>query len=151
MKLFATTTKYHHTKWKCRSTFMLVSINICLKNNVPKWKTFNVQDRVTVLVRKKSEINKTGRVYSLEYTKISTVSLCHITGNDVSRATKGINNKCNNGIKKKVKVSRYTPWRRMGVSGQRHAPAALYPRGKDPRYPFDRRLSGPHSRSGCRG
>jgi hypothetical protein len=23
----------------------------------------------------------------------------------------------------------------MGVSGQRHAPAALYPRGKDPRYP----------------
>jgi hypothetical protein len=22
----------------------------------------------------------------------------------------------------------------MGVSGQRHAPAALYPRGKDPRY-----------------
>jgi hypothetical protein len=26
----------------------------------------------------------------------------------------------------------------MGVSGQRHAPAALYPRGKDPRYPLDR-------------
>jgi hypothetical protein len=26
-----------------------------------------------------------------------------------------------------------------GVSGQRHAPAALYPRGKDPRYPLDRR------------
>jgi hypothetical protein len=25
----------------------------------------------------------------------------------------------------------------MGVSGQRHAPAALYPRGKDPRYPLD--------------
>jgi hypothetical protein len=23
----------------------------------------------------------------------------------------------------------------MGVSGQRHAPTALYPRGKDPRYP----------------
>jgi hypothetical protein len=30
----------------------------------------------------------------------------------------------------------------MGVSGQRHAPAALYPRGKDPRYPLDRRLGG---------
>jgi hypothetical protein len=28
----------------------------------------------------------------------------------------------------------------MGVSGQRHAPAALYPRGKDPRYPLNRRL-----------
>jgi hypothetical protein len=28
----------------------------------------------------------------------------------------------------------------MGVSGQRHAPAALYPRGKNPRYPFDRKL-----------
>jgi hypothetical protein len=24
----------------------------------------------------------------------------------------------------------------MGVSGQRHAPVALYPQGKDPRYPL---------------
>jgi hypothetical protein len=38
----------------------------------------------------------------------------------------------------------------MGVSGQRHAPAALYPRRKDPRYPLDRRLGGPQSRSGRR-
>jgi hypothetical protein len=36
----------------------------------------------------------------------------------------------------------------IGVSGQRHAPVALYPWGKDPRYPLDRRLRGPHSRSG---
>jgi hypothetical protein len=36
----------------------------------------------------------------------------------------------------------------MGVSGQRHAPAALYPREKDPRYPLVRRLGGPQSRSG---
>jgi hypothetical protein len=43
------------------------------------------------------------------------------------------------------------PWHYMGVSGQRHAPAALYPRGKDPRYPLDRRLGGPQSRSGRRG
>jgi hypothetical protein len=28
----------------------------------------------------------------------------------------------------------------MGMSGQRHAPAAFYPRGKDPRYPLERRL-----------
>jgi hypothetical protein len=28
----------------------------------------------------------------------------------------------------------------MGVSGQHHAPAALYPRGKNPRYPLYRRL-----------
>jgi hypothetical protein len=28
----------------------------------------------------------------------------------------------------------------MGVSGQRHAPAALYPWGKDPRYPMYRGL-----------
>jgi hypothetical protein len=34
------------------------------------------------------------------------------------------------------------------ASGQRHAPAALYPREKDPRYPLDRRLGGPQSRSG---
>jgi hypothetical protein len=39
----------------------------------------------------------------------------------------------------------------MGVSGQHHAPAALYPRGKDPRYPVDKRLGGPQSRSGRRG
>jgi hypothetical protein len=51
-------------------------------------------------------------------------------------------------LKKKVKQSRYTPWRRLGerryssysfstsapdgVSGQRHAPAALLPPGKGP-------------------
>jgi len=38
-----------------------------------------------------------------------------------------------------------------GVSGQCHAPAALNPRGKDPRYPLDRRVGGPHRRSGHRG
>jgi sulfatase maturation enzyme AslB (radical SAM superfamily) len=36
----------------------------------------------------------------------------------------------------------------MVVSGQRHAPAALYPRGNDPRYPLYRRMGGPQSRSG---
>jgi hypothetical protein len=30
-----------------------------------------------------------------------------------------------------------------GVSGQRHAPAAIYPRGKEPRYRLHRRLGGP--------
>jgi hypothetical protein len=38
----------------------------------------------------------------------------------------------------------------MGVSSQHHAPAALYPRGKDPRYPLYRRLGGPQSRYGRR-
>jgi hypothetical protein len=33
----------------------------------------------------------------------------------------------------------------MGVSGQCHAPATLYPRGKDPWYPLDRRLVGPRA------
>jgi hypothetical protein len=32
----------------------------------------------------------------------------------------------------------------MGVSGQHQAPATIYPRGKDPQYPFDRRLGGPN-------
>ena len=36
---------------------------------------------------------------------------------------------------------------RRGVSGQQHAPAALYPQGKI-RYPFYRRLGGPQNRSG---
>jgi hypothetical protein len=36
----------------------------------------------------------------------------------------------------------------MGVSGQRHAPAALYPRGKDPPLPIVQRLGGPQSWSG---
>jgi hypothetical protein len=33
----------------------------------------------------------------------------------------------------------------MGVSGQRHAPAALYPRGTDPRYHFIEGLVGPRA------
>ena len=36
---------------------------------------------------------------------------------------------------------------KKGVRGQRHAPAALYPRGKT-RYPLYRRLGGPQGRSG---
>jgi hypothetical protein len=36
----------------------------------------------------------------------------------------------------------------MGVSGQRHAPAALYSRGKDSLYILDMRLGEPQSRSG---
>jgi hypothetical protein len=35
----------------------------------------------------------------------------------------------------------------MWVSGERYAPDALYPRGKDHRYPLDRRLGGSQSRS----
>jgi hypothetical protein len=35
--------------------------------------------------------------------------------------------------------------------GQCHAPVALYTRGKDHRYPLDRRLDGPQSWSGHRG
>jgi hypothetical protein len=34
----------------------------------------------------------------------------------------------------------------MGVSGEHHAPAALYHRGIYPRYPLDRKLGGPQSR-----
>jgi hypothetical protein len=37
------------------------------------------------------------------------------------------------------------------VSGQHHAPAALYLQGKSPRYPLYRRLGGTQSRSGHRG
>jgi len=66
--------------------------------------------------------------------------------------------------KKNVKWSRYRPGvaqrvgrgiaillhdrsTSSGVSGQQHAPAALYPRGKT-RYPLYRRLGGPQGRSG---
>jgi hypothetical protein len=38
----------------------------------------------------------------------------------------------------------------MNVSGQLHTPVAL-PLGKSPWYPFDTRVRGPRSRSGCRG
>jgi hypothetical protein len=38
-----------------------------------------------------------------------------------------------------------------GVRSQRHALAALYPRGKNPWYPLDMRLYRPQSRSGYRG
>jgi hypothetical protein len=69
-------------------------------------------------------------------------------------------------VKIKVKLSHYKPWRCLaerryssysfltstlaGVNGQRHDLAALYPLAKDPRYPLDRRLDGPQSRSGHR-
>jgi hypothetical protein len=43
------------------------------------------------------------------------------------------------------------PWHKMGVSGQHHAPAMLYCRGKDPWYQLDRRLGGPQIQSGHRG
>jgi hypothetical protein len=39
----------------------------------------------------------------------------------------------------------------MGVCGQRHTPAVLYPRGKNPQYPLYRRHGGPQSRSGHKG
>jgi hypothetical protein len=68
---------------------------------------------------------------------------------------------------KKLKLSHYMPSRHLGkrryssyslltstldvVSGQRHAPTALYTRGKDTRYPLDRRLGGPQSRFGHSG
>jgi hypothetical protein len=35
----------------------------------------------------------------------------------------------------------------MGMSGPRHAQAAIYFLGKDPQYPLDRRLGGPQSYS----
>jgi hypothetical protein len=38
----------------------------------------------------------------------------------------------------------------MGVSGLRHAPAALYPHRRDPQYPLNRRLGEPQSWSGHR-
>jgi hypothetical protein len=37
-----------------------------------------------------------------------------------------------------------------GASDQRHVPAALYPRGKDQRYPLYRKLGGPQSWPGHR-
>jgi hypothetical protein len=50
-----------------------------------------------------------------------------------------------------IALTHFRPRHYMGVSSQRHAPAALYPRGKDSRYPLDRRLGGTQSRSGHRG
>jgi hypothetical protein len=38
----------------------------------------------------------------------------------------------------------------MGMSGQPHDPAALYPRGKDLKYALYRKLGGPESWSGHR-
>jgi hypothetical protein len=54
------------------------------------------------------------------------------------------------GVRGGIALTHSQPRHKMGVSGQHHAPAALYPRGKDPRYPLDRMLGGPQSRSGRR-
>jgi hypothetical protein len=48
-------------------------------------------------------------------------------------------------------ASTHWPWQYIRASGQRHAPAALYPLGKDPWYPLDWRLGRPQSWSGHRG
>jgi hypothetical protein len=42
------------------------------------------------------------------------------------------------------------PWHLMEVSGQQ-TPRPLYPQGKSPWYPLDRRLDGLQSHSGCGG
>jgi hypothetical protein len=42
--------------------------------------------------------------------------------------------------------SQHRHW--MGISGQNHAPATLYPWGKDSQYPLDMTLDGPQSQSG---
>jgi hypothetical protein len=47
------------------------------------------------------------------------------------------------------RMSSFFTWALDGVSG--HAPAALYPRGKDARYPLDRRLDESQTWSGHRG
>jgi hypothetical protein len=54
------------------------------------------------------------------------------------------------GVRGGIAPTHSRPRNLKGVSGQRHAPAALYPRGKDPWYTLDRRLGGPQSRSGHR-
>jgi hypothetical protein len=60
---------------------------------------------------------------------------------------------CHSGDKWEKKYSTYSFLTSAldGVSSQRHALVALYPRGKDPRFPFDRRLGGPQSWYGHRG
>jgi hypothetical protein len=68
------------------------------------------------------------------------------------RLTARVFNPCCHNVKiKKVSSYTFTTSALDGVSGQRHAPAALYPRGKVPRYALYRRLGGPQSRSEHRG
>jgi hypothetical protein len=55
------------------------------------------------------------------------------------------------GGRESIAPTHSRPWHKIGVSGQCHAPAALYPWGKDPWYPLDRRLDGPQSWYGRRG
>jgi hypothetical protein len=50
------------------------------------------------------------------------------------------------GRKRRYSSCSFTISELDGVSSQCHAPAALYPRRKDPRYPLGR-LGGPQSRS----
>jgi hypothetical protein len=52
--------------------------------------------------------------------------------------------RCSGGIAPHILKTRYY----MGLSGQFHAPAALAPQGKSPRYPLGRRLGETQSR--CR-
>jgi hypothetical protein len=86
-----------------------------------RWKWFEVNKHRFCVVYNKKKVKKKGKVIPLHAMEGEEVQLLLL------------------------------PRHYMGVSGQRHAPAALYPRGKEPRYPLDRRLGGPESRSGRRG
>jgi hypothetical protein len=96
-----------------------------------------------VIRRAGDEIKKEHRILAGNLNSkrpVGTAVFSDITHNDICQVFHYIN-------KVKVKVSRYTPWRclggggistthsrprhYMGVSGQYHAPAALYPRGID--------------------
>jgi hypothetical protein len=52
---------------------------------------------------------------------------------------------------RKLPPNHSRPRHYMGVSGWRYTLVTLYPQGKDPQYPLDRRLGGPQSRSRHRG
>jgi hypothetical protein len=54
------------------------------------------------------------------------------------------------GIARRISATRKPPHHDKVETPSRR-PAALYPRGKDPRYPLHRKLGGPQSRSGHRG
>jgi hypothetical protein len=143
--------------WRNRSATDQIG---CIRQILEKEWEYNVRTSVIYRLRGSLYIEKEGLKNIFMECGVQNKKL----GNqNVFRLHQQCSRLCLGLLKHLGKLSHYTPWRRlgggggfapthsclrhyMGVSGQRHALAALYPR-----YPLDRRLGGPQNRSGRRG
>jgi hypothetical protein len=86
------------------------------------------------------------------YPQVHTALHQHLHCLGISRLIQKLSRYCHAGGNGKSSYNSYSVLTSTldEVSGQRHAPAAIYPWKRTPRYPLYRRLGGPQSRAGQR-